>query len=347
MLLLVEESGEAFKQILTRERNFVKLVKYIVNAGREVTQVDLVEDLAFYRGGDLQKRELMSLATAYGYKNNMVITKETLDGIEFFTGEQMEVTDLDNMQVSFSTRITEDYKTATPKFDQLHKLVCKPNHHYTAHTFLDGYRDSDHAIQGFNLIILDIDSGVTLASAKELLGDYQALYATTKRHTPELNRFRILMPLSHVVKLSPSKYKEFMQNVFNWLPFPVDDQTSDIARKWESNKGTYSYQNGKMMDATLFIPKTKKQEEQSKRFIDLGNLGNVEKWFIQRTDAGNRSNQMIKFALCLVDNDLSEDVIEERVLAFNKQIPHPLDEAEIQSTVLRTVSKKIALREAK
>ena len=47
---LAEESGEAFHQILTRDRPYVKLAKFIASCRRDVTQADLVEDLPFYKG---------------------------------------------------------------------------------------------------------------------------------------------------------------------------------------------------------------------------------------------------------------------------------------------------------
>lgn len=343
---LVEQSGEAFHKILTRERNYIKLAKYIVGAGREVTQVDLVEDLPFYRGGDTQKRELMSLAIAYGYKNNMIIKSERVDGIEFLTGESMEVTNLDEVTISYSKHYTEGYKADTAKFDDLHKLLQAPGYHYAAHHFLDGYRDNDHALAGFNLAIIDIDKGVTLESAQELLSEYKCLFSTTKRHTPELNRFRIIMPLTHIVKLNADSYSKFMKNLYDWLPFPVDDATADIARKWESFKGDYHYQNGDLLDATLFIPQTRKQEELHKRVMSLESMSNLERWFLTKTEAGNRSNQLIKFALVLVDNGLSINDVRDRVLGFNKQLTSPLSEIEIEKTIMLTVTKAVTKRDA-
>ena len=47
---LVEDSGEAFNKILSRDKNYVKLAKYIANIGKEVTHADLIEDLPFYKG---------------------------------------------------------------------------------------------------------------------------------------------------------------------------------------------------------------------------------------------------------------------------------------------------------
>ena len=55
---LVEESGEAFKELLTRDRNYVRLAHYMADVGREVTQVDLMEDLPWYRESEKRHNEL-------------------------------------------------------------------------------------------------------------------------------------------------------------------------------------------------------------------------------------------------------------------------------------------------
>jgi len=122
-LKLVEESGHAFAQILTRERPYVKLANYIADVGREVTQVDLIEDLPFYKGSEAQKKDMMSLAVAYGYKNNIIIKKTYSDGIEFLEGESMAVTDLEKMTISYSTDIAKGYKADSAPFDDLDKVV--------------------------------------------------------------------------------------------------------------------------------------------------------------------------------------------------------------------------------
>ncbi|MFR7882306.1 MAG: hypothetical protein ACLU5J_13165 [Christensenellales bacterium] len=46
-ILLVEESGQAFRSILTREKSYMKLARYIANVGIEVTHADLNEALPF------------------------------------------------------------------------------------------------------------------------------------------------------------------------------------------------------------------------------------------------------------------------------------------------------------
>lgn len=343
---LVEESGKAFESILSRDRNYVKLAKYIGGNKGELTQVDLTEDLPFYKGGEAQKRDLMNLAVAWGYKNNVVIRRAFRDGIEMLQGDCLEETNIDKVIISYSQELAAGYQPDVAPFKDLHKLTTLSGYHYTAHHFIDNYRSSIKAIPGFNLLILDVDSGISMDTAKDLLSEYMALFATTKRHTPDNHRFRIIMPLSHTLKLVPENYSKFMMNVFNWLPFEVDEATKDISRKWMAYSGTYDYQDGKLLNALTFIPETSKEEEYKKLISDTSNLNNLERWFYTNTDNGNRSNQMIKYAYALVDKGLALEDIKNALYSFNHKIKDGLTETEINSTILISTAKSIAKRDA-
>jgi hypothetical protein len=342
---LVEESGKAFSQILTRERNYVKLANYIANVGREVTHVDLVEDLPFYKGGEAQKRELMTLAIAYGYKNNIIIKKQYNDGIEFLIGESLATTNLDKMIISYGKELADNYLNELVEFDKLSKLTQLPNYHWVAHHLIDGYRREENCIAGFNMAVIDIDDTVSIDTVKLLLKDYTYLLYTTKRHTAQSNRFRVVLPLSHVLKLDPVDYKEFMSNIYEWLPFEVDTQTNQRSRKWLTNAGIHHYNQGKLLDALLFIPKTSKNEERKKVILDQTSLTNLERWFVNNTGTGNRSNQLIKYALLLVDSGMQIDSIRNNVLALNNKLADKMDDTEILSTIVVTAAKAIHKRD--
>ena len=90
---LVEESGRP-STILTREKTYVKLAKYIAAIGSDVTHADLNEALPFYKGAQRPSERDDDPGTAWGYKNNIIIKKSFIDGIEFFTGETLKETDL-------------------------------------------------------------------------------------------------------------------------------------------------------------------------------------------------------------------------------------------------------------
>ena len=130
---LTEESGEAFTQIMKRERSYVKLARYIANTEEEVTHADMTEDLPFYTGSEPNKRTMLSLAVAWGYKNNVIITQTNNDGIEFFTGESLKETDLSEMILAHSIDIATGYINELVSFDQLHLLIDLPGRHFINH----------------------------------------------------------------------------------------------------------------------------------------------------------------------------------------------------------------------
>ena len=99
---LVEESGESFALLLNREKAYVKLAKYIATCGTEVTHADLHEALPFYKQSNQSRNELMTLAIAWGYKQHILVKKTFVDGIEFFRGDTLEKTDLNELILSYS-----------------------------------------------------------------------------------------------------------------------------------------------------------------------------------------------------------------------------------------------------
>jgi hypothetical protein len=341
---LVEESGKAFERILRRDKPYVKLAKYIADVEKEVTHVDLVEDLPFYKGSEGQKRELLNLAIAYGYKNNIIIKKSYIDGIEFLKGESLPETNLQELRVSASNDIAVGYGHDIVTFDQLKDFVIMPDLHFTAHHWKNGERNKANLIPGFNLVILDIDSGIKLDIAKDLLSDYQYIIYTTKRHQIDGHgdRFRIILPMSHLISLGSDEYSKFMENVFNWVPFDVDEATKDIARKWATNPGEVYVNEGKLLDAMQFIPQTKKSEEMTLQRQQVSSMSNLQAWFFRKIGEGNRNNILLKYGLVLVDNGYDIDSVRNAVVDFNSKITDPLPEEEIHRTLMITITKRMA-----
>ena len=342
---LAEESGNAFTQLLTRDRPYVKLAKYVASVKREVTQADLVEDLPFYKGPSSQKTEMLTLAIAYGYKNNIIIKKTFSDGIEFLRGETLEATDLNKIVLSYSSDIATDYENELAPFEKLHILTQSPGLHWTAHHLVNGHRSEEDCIAGFNLVVLDVDGGVNMSTVKLLMKNYKYLMYTTKRHTEEEHRFRLILPINYKLFMDAKDYKEFMSNIYEWLPFEVDDQTNQRARKWMSNDGHYEYNDGEVFDALPFIPKTSKNEDRKSLLNNQHSMDNLERWVINNIGDGNRNNMLLRYALILLDGGLTLDGIRLKVMALNEKIADKLDEAEIFSTVMVTVSKQMSMKQ--
>ena len=67
----------------------------------------------------------------------------------------------------------------------------------------------------------------------------------------------------------------------------------------------------------------------------------LERWFAEGMTPGNRNNQLLRYALCLVDYGLEEEAIEDKILTFNKQIKNGLSKEEIKNSIMKTVHKTI------
>jgi hypothetical protein len=347
-ILLVEESGEAFDSILKREKDYVRLAKYIATSEDEVTHADLVEALpAIVPTSAARRNELMSLAASWGCKNNIIIKKRFEGTIEFFKGETLKETDLNNMIFSYSDNWAYEY--APPEepvpFDQLHLLTQAQDIHWANHNFIGRHRAEENVITGFNMLVLDVDGGISVDLVNTLLVEVKHFTYTTKRSTDEKNRFRLIIPINYILHLDKDEYKALVKNVMAWLPFEtadIDDSSWQRSKKWMSCENSVSHYNtkGELLDILPFIPKTALNETYQKEFKAVASLDNLERWFAGRISNGNRNNQMIKFALALLDSGLDPIVISQQVHAFNKKLPEPMDPDRINSTIMVTVAKR-------
>lgn len=339
---LVEDSGENFKLLQKRDAPYIRLAKYLAFVGKDVTNVDLIENLQFFKGTESQRKNLMTLAITYGYKNNIVIKRSLVDDIEFFSGESLEETDINKLIVSHSDKLAEGYKNEFAPFDQLHKMTQLKSHNFVAHHLNKGYRSTEHIDQetGSNMCVIDVDGGTRLHMAKQLLGEYKTLIYTTKRHTDSKNRFRVILPLSHVVKLSEEDYRQFMKNIYSWLPFECDEATSDRPRKWLTSDGEFHYNDGILLDVTKFIPRTDKAIKQQNTIVSMGDMTNMERWFASHIKTGNRNIMLLRFGLILLDNNIDPKDILARLLEFNGKLSSPVDDIEIHKTVMSTINQR-------
>lgn len=339
---LAEDSGEAFNQLLSRDKAWVKLANYIANVGSDVTQADLAEDLPFYKGSASVKQDMINLAIAYGYKNNIIIKKSFSDGVEFLRGETLKVTSLDQLSISWSTDIARNYTNETAPWDKLHVLTQTKGLHWINHHLIDGHRQEESVKEGFNMVVLDVEDSVPMNTAKMLLKNYTYLMYTTKRHTEDANRYRIILPMNYELKLDANDYKEFMQTIYDWLPFNVDTQTNQRARKWESNNGDYEYNEGELLDALPFIPKTAKNEERKAIVDSQQSMDNLERWILNNSGDGNRNNMLLRYAMILVDAGFDFEGVRSKVMSLNDKMPDKLQETEVMGTIMITVAKELA-----
>lgn len=347
---IVEDSGKAFEKMLSRDEPHVRLAKYIAQVGTEVTHHDIKKNFPFCNT-PTNLANNMTYARAWGYKNHVIIRNRFEDNVELFSGESLQETNPDEMLLSWSGDFAYNYEPVRAPWHMLHELTqLDASYQFCNHHFENQHRSDDNTIPGFNMVIYDFDGGVPLETVHDLMKGIRFMTYTTKRHTPEDNRFRLILPINYELKLNKEDYRAFVESLSEVLPFAAnlsDDASKKRSQKWLCcDTGTYHYGEGELIDCLSFIPRTTKHEDHQKKMQSLGSLDNLERWFAQRMEPGNRNNQMIKFALTLVDTGMAFIDVEQAVVNFNSKLSHALTEDELRSTILVTVAKKIAAAEA-
>lgn len=338
-IALVELSGESFNTLMVPEKNYMKLAKYLAESPTELTLADLVQELPYFKGSKQQKEEMLNLATAYGYKNNIIIRKSIMDSIQFFSGESLKETNLDELSLSISGDFAYDYVASTCTFDDLVDLGSASGFHWTNHAFEDEHRREANVIPGFNLIVLDVDTGFPLDAAEKAFEGINAFFYTTKSHTPDTNRYRIVIPTNYILHLEAKEYKEFMNNIIADLPFEVDDASNQRSKKWETYDGETRYTKGQMFDVLPYIPETKRCEDREQS-LNNQDLDKLESWFMNNIGDGNRNKQLYRYACILLDTGHDFISIQKKVYEFNSKLLDGLTEDEINSTILKSIAQK-------
>ena len=146
--------------------------------------------------------------------------------------------------ISFSEHITENFKSINIPFEKICDLV-KSKFNYSAGLFKDNYRNSDNYMNFSDLIILDIDDGLTIDEAKKVFMQFDYIIATTKSHQKEKNnkvcdRFRVILPTDKSIHLNKLEYSKMMEEVYQDYPF-VDTVCKDASRFYFPSKDSEVY----------------------------------------------------------------------------------------------------------
>lgn len=142
-------------------------------------------------------------------------------------------------------------------FDQLPDFIFNTN---WSPSVFNGLRQKKNFLQT-DLLVLDIDSGCSIETAKTTFKDYQHIIATTRNHQKEKNgiitdRFRVIIPFSSTIN-TRSTYERTWQKAAELWPY-IDLACKDTARLYYPCVELYSINSGSQFDAVLLEPRSKK-----------------------------------------------------------------------------------------
>ncbi len=85
-------------------------------------------------------------------------------------------------------------------------------------------------VKSITALVLDYDKGGTIAEAEKVWEKYYGLIHTTRRHSPDEHRFRVVLPLSRPV--TPEEYAKVWREAAKIAGGVVDPQPKDPSRFW-------------------------------------------------------------------------------------------------------------------
>lgn len=347
-IALAEISGASLKRILNQPKAHVRLANFLCDFGSAVTEADLVEYLPFYSGSVSSKKDLITLAIAYGHRNAMAITAFEESGVAMWKGETLVPTVLSELILSTSYDIADDYSSVYGSIESIAKYVTEHdanfcNHHFNNGQIGKGNRCKANTIPGANLVVFDIDQTKFKPEILHaLLSGHNHVIYETKSSTPEEPRYRLILVLSHVVKLDDVDYKAFCKNIATWLPVNADLPAMQRERKYRTYSGcrVWSVTDGANLNVMAYYPRTAEAENNLKfnKTLIEARIKGMAKWVIHTAAMGNRNNTLYSYTRFLVEHSSYDaEKIAAQVRAINSKLVEPLDDIELNTTILSAI----------
>ena len=157
------------------------------------------------------------------------------------------------------------YKNKNIKFEQLHRMVSSDYRQYSPFFFKDGTKKSENwNNENQNILILDIDDGLTIDKAKEIFKGFKYFICTTKSHQKEkkglvCDIFRIILPIiNNPIGDDYFSYMRNLEKMFSFIDVQVNTKTGAFLG---FAKCEYWYNNGDLFDMDILRPVSIKKVE--------------------------------------------------------------------------------------
>jgi len=366
----VEYAYDFYKRC--RETNFSlfnvepqhKRIYKILKQNNRLTKSEILEKDIFNR---LTFNEDIKLVEELCYRNNeRLVVKGSK--IKFYSIEKLPINNLDKCIVSIPKidkreKTTEYISMEIPFFGEgqsIERLVKsdKVSNFCLVH-FENGKRKADKAIEGQNVIGIDVDNGVSINEILDILNNYVYLIYTTKSHQKDkggivCDRFRILLPTKTKFYVDNEQHKQLISNICDALGVgSYDVSTRNIDRLWFTNPSAMIFKNqqGELFDVVPYLPDTDIRdviEKQIEKFdesdydIDEINrrIGGMIKWFINNTYPSVRNQNLFRLGSFIGDLTGSYERIEKELYKANSMLLEPVSEKELRKTVLASLKRK-------
>lgn len=157
------------------------------------------------------------------------------------------------------------YKTKQIKWTDLHKIVKSDYRQYSPFVYQDGTKKSENWNNDKqNILVLDIDDGLSINEARLTFKEYKYFICTTKSHQVEkkgikCDRFRIFLASNNIPR--GDDYFDLCRELEKKYPF-IDKQVNTKTGSFLGfSKCEYWYNDGVMFDCSELIDIAKRKKE--------------------------------------------------------------------------------------
>jgi hypothetical protein len=250
----------------------------------------------------------------------------------------------------------DGYKKAEIPFDEIGHWITQDNVCYSGTTFRGGKRNNESSERLSNLIILDVDDGMSMEYAKELFADYYCIIAPTRNHRKEKNgvvadRFRIILLSDKYLETTPETYSKLMKNISKYYSVNVDEACFDKAHIFYGNQtdDIWTGACNKKFSVSKLIPKEEGKKQAITPYVPEGG-GVLKAWFEQelqkacgagtgivtllaKAGLGSRDTGMFD------SQEEAEDWLHELHAKVEEKLPEYWERHNFEKEVMSTVEK--------
>ena len=249
------------------------------------------------------------------------------------------------------------YKTKECDMWNIRHLIKSDYRCYSAGYFTDG-KATNEAWQFQDCIIFDIDGGMPITDAYRMFSCYDGLIATTKSHSEESHRYRVILSIKERTTCTATEYTEAMRLIMDTAyPF-LDKQCKDPARIYfgNSNAEFMTLDGNLIFDLNIWIDKAKKIAVANKwqhdhKEIQPANDGTKADWYrnnwksdkmldvLKHTDKlgqGTRNGTLYAWAKHLQSIGLNDEEVQDAIYWLNDS-GDGIPENEIRHTIFRSL----------
>lgn len=156
------------------------------------------------------------------------------------------------------------YQSTNIEFRQLHRMVSSDYRQYSPYEFKNNQKKSENwNNENQDLLIFDVDDGLSLLEAKTIFQKYKYFICTTKSHQQDkkgkvCDRFRIIFPSSNIPR--GEEYFKFLKEVEDAYPFFDKQPHNKTGAFLGCADCEYWYNDGVEFDCSSFIELARSRE---------------------------------------------------------------------------------------